>query len=97
MLRTELTVSTRWIAGPVMRWIGLISYEIFLVHLLVLDAVMRLMDYPLFTGSLLTVFVLTALLSLPPAWLLFRLVERPARRLRDRVGAPRSAPQPSRS
>ena len=97
VLRTELTVSTRWIAGPVMRWIGLISYEIFLVHLLVLDAVMRLMDYPLFTGSLLTVFVLTALLSLPPAWLLFRLVERPARRLRDRVGAPRSAPQPSRS
>lgn len=97
VLRTELTLSTRWIAGPVMRWIGLISYEVFLLHLLVLDAVMRLMDYPLFTGSLLTVFVLTVAVSLPLAWLLFRLVERPARRLRERVDVPRSAPQPSRS
>jgi peptidoglycan/LPS O-acetylase OafA/YrhL len=97
VLRTELTTTTRWIGGPVMRRVGLISYELFLVHLVVLDGVMRLMDYPVFTGSLLTVFVLTAALSLPLAWLLYRLVERPARRLRGRVGVPRSAPQPSRS
>lgn len=97
VLRTELTPTTRWIAGPVMRWLGLISYELFLVHLVVLDGVFRLMDYPVFTGNLLIVFVLTAGLSIPLAWLLFRVVERPARRLRDRVGAPRSAPQPSRS
>lgn len=97
VLRPELTPGTRWVAGPVMRWLGLISYEIFLVHLLVLDGVMHLLDYPVFTGSLLKVFVLTAGLSVPLAWGLFRLVELPARRLRGRVGGPRSVPQPRRS
>ena len=97
VLRPELTPSTRWIAAPVPRWVGRISYEVFLVHLIVLDGVMRLMDYPLFTGSLLIVFVLTTALSLPAAWLLFRLVEVPARRLRTRIDASSPAPPPSRS
>lgn len=97
VLRPELTPSTRWIAAPVPRWIGRISYEVFLVHLVVIDGVMRLMDYPLFTGSMLIVFLLTTTLSLLPAWLLFRLVEVPARRLRARIDASSSAPRPSRS
>ncbi len=97
VLRTELTPGTRWIAGPVMLWLGSISYEIFLVHVVVLEGVMRLLDYPVFTGSMLKAFALTVALSVPAAWLLFRTVEKPVRRLRGLVATGRSAPRPARS
>lgn len=97
VLRTDLTPGTRWIAGPAMLWLGSISYEVFLVHVVVLEGVMRLMDYPVFTGSVLKAFALTTGLSVPAAWLLFRAVEKPVRRLRGLVGAPRSEPRPARS
>jgi peptidoglycan/LPS O-acetylase OafA/YrhL len=76
------TPVTAWLNAPVMQWLGKISYEIFLVHLIVLEGVMRLLDQPVFTGNTGATFVLTATLSIPAAWLLFTAVERPTRRLR---------------
>jgi peptidoglycan/LPS O-acetylase OafA/YrhL len=96
VLRPELTAGTRWVGGPAMRWLGAISYEIFLVHIVVLEGVMRVLDLETFTGSALQVFVLTLAVSVPLAWLLYRTVERPVRRLRDRVGSARPEPRPVR-
>ena len=59
-----------------MIWLGDISYEIFLVHLIVIEAVLVVLDYPVFTGSVAYVFVLTAAASIGLAWLLRSLVDR---------------------
>lgn len=48
--------------------LGEISYEIFLVHILILEYVMHLLDQPVFTGSLWLTFTLTVVLSIPAAW-----------------------------
>jgi peptidoglycan/LPS O-acetylase OafA/YrhL len=96
VLRPELTAGTRWVGGPAMRWLGLISYELFLVHVAVLEGVMRVLDLETFTGSALQVFVLTLAVSVPLAWLLYRAVERPVRRLRDRDESAAPEPRPVR-
>jgi peptidoglycan/LPS O-acetylase OafA/YrhL len=67
-----------------LRWLGEISYSIFLVHVLVLDLAFRLFDWPLFTGSFLGVFATVLPLSVALAALLYRFVELPAMRWTNR-------------
>jgi peptidoglycan/LPS O-acetylase OafA/YrhL len=67
-----------------LRWLGEISYSIFLIHVLVLDFAFSFLDWTLFTGSFLGVFATVLPVSVALAALLYRFVERPAMRWRDR-------------
>ena len=59
-------------AAPVVR-LGEISYEIFLLHVIIMEIVMAsVLHWPVFTGLLPVVFVVTLALTIPPAWLLHR-------------------------
>lgn len=59
-------------AAPVVR-LGEISYEIFLLHVIIMEVVMAsVLRWPVFTGSWPVVFVVTLALTIPPAWLLHR-------------------------
>lgn len=71
----------RWL-----RHLGLISYGIFCIHLPIMHAVMAITDWPLFGGNGAALWLVTVLLSVVGAELLYRLVERPASRLRHRAG-----------
>lgn len=56
-------------------WLGEISYEVFLLHALVMALVMGVvLRWPLFTGSLPVLYGLTLLISVPLAWGLHRVV-----------------------
>jgi peptidoglycan/LPS O-acetylase OafA/YrhL len=55
-------------------WLGVISYEIFLVHLVVIEFVMDMLGYASFQGSAVGVFVVTTVFSIPVAWALHRLL-----------------------
>ncbi|SDS22726.1 Peptidoglycan/LPS O-acetylase OafA/YrhL, contains acyltransferase and SGNH-hydrolase domains [Nocardioides scoriae] len=74
---------TRAFSHPAARHLGLVSYSLFCLHLPVLHLVMWLTGWELFDGHLLGIFVLTVVLSLVAAELAYRLVERPAMRLRS--------------
>ncbi len=61
-------------------WLGEISYEIFLLHVLVMALVLGLiLRWPLFTGSLPGLYAVTLLITIPLAWALHRLTA-PSRR-----------------
>ena len=77
--------------NPVMRFAGDISYGVFLYHLIVLDAVMALLDNPLWTGKVLQVLPLTLAGSVALAAVSFRFLERPA------IGRAHQAPRPEPS
>ncbi len=63
----------RLLASPPMVWLGEISYEIFLIHLVTMEIVMvELLRYPIYTGSMLILFVVTVVVTIPLAWLLHR-------------------------
>jgi peptidoglycan/LPS O-acetylase OafA/YrhL len=86
---------TRVMSGRVLRRLGHISYAVFCLHLVVLHFVMWVTPYEIFVGSNgPQVLGLTLLITLPLAELLYRLVERPAMRLRN-VG--RSTPAATRA
>ena len=54
--------------------LGEISYEIFLLHVLVMALVLGVMlRWPLFTGSLPGLYALTLLMTIPLAWALRKL------------------------
>jgi peptidoglycan/LPS O-acetylase OafA/YrhL len=64
---------TRLLGTRPMVWLGEISYEIFLIHLVVMEiAMIKVLHQPVYTGSMLNLFVATMLLTIPPAWLLHR-------------------------
>lgn len=65
------------LANRPLRYLGDISYGVFLYHLLVLDGVMRLLDNRLFSGSVLQVLPLTVLGAGLMAATSFRYLERP--------------------
>ncbi|AZG46752.1 acyltransferase family protein [Gordonia insulae] len=59
-----------------MVWLGDISYEFFLVHVVVLEVVMDVLGFGVFGGSTPVAFVVTTAVSVPVAWALHR-VTRP--------------------
>jgi peptidoglycan/LPS O-acetylase OafA/YrhL len=62
------------LASRPMVWLGEISYEIFLVHLLTMEfAMVELVRYRIYTGSMTVLFVMTLVITIPPAWLLHRV------------------------
>jgi len=67
---------TRLCGSAPMVWFGEISYEFFLVHVVVLEVMMDVLNYRVFTGSFMIAFVTTTLVSIPLAWALHR-VTRP--------------------
>ncbi|WP_197381948.1 acyltransferase family protein [Mycolicibacterium mengxianglii] len=63
-----------FLASRPMVWLGEISYEIFLVHLVLMELVMvEVLRQPVYTGSMWQLFAVTMLVSVPVAWLLHRL------------------------
>lgn len=63
----------RLLATRPMVWLGEISYEIFLIHLITMEIVMvDVVRYPVYTGSMLNLFVVTMVVTIPLAWLLHR-------------------------
>ena len=61
------------LASRPMVWLGEISYEIFLVHLVVMElAKVEVLRSQVYTGSVLQLFVVTMVLTIPVAWLLHR-------------------------
>lgn len=65
-----------------LRRMGWISYSLFCLHMCVLQFVMWVTDYPLFGGHGLQIWAFTLVLSLIVSDLTYRLVERPALRLK---------------
>ena len=64
---------SRFLASRPMVFLGEISYEIFLVHLIVMELVMvELLRQPIYTGSPWVLFVATVVATIPVAWLLHR-------------------------
>jgi peptidoglycan/LPS O-acetylase OafA/YrhL len=56
-----------------MVWLGEISYEIFLIHLIVMEiAMVDVLRYPIYTGSMPTLFLVTLAMTIPLAWVLHR-------------------------
>jgi peptidoglycan/LPS O-acetylase OafA/YrhL len=63
----------RLLATRPMVWLGEISYEIFLIHLVTMEiAMVEVVRYPVYTGSMLNLFVATLAITIPLAWLLHR-------------------------
>ncbi len=64
---------SRWLASRPMVFLGEISYEIFLIHLVTMELVMvEIVRYPIYTGSVWMLFFGTLVVTIPPAWLLHR-------------------------
>jgi peptidoglycan/LPS O-acetylase OafA/YrhL len=67
----------RLLTSRPMVWLGEISYEIFLLHVLVMAVVLgAVLGWPLFTGSLPGLYLLTLGVTVPLAWLLHRVTAR---------------------
>ncbi|UXA12125.1 acyltransferase [Mycobacterium sp. SMC-8] len=63
----------RLMASRPMVFLGEISYEIFLIHLITMELVMvEILRYPIYTGSVWLLFFGTLAVTIPPAWLLHR-------------------------
>jgi peptidoglycan/LPS O-acetylase OafA/YrhL len=63
----------RAMASRPMVFLGEISYEIFLIHLVTMELVMvEILHFHIYTGSMLWLFVVTILVTIPLAWLLHR-------------------------
>ena len=63
----------RALASRPMVWLGEISYEIFLIHLIVMEVAMaEVLHWRVYTGNMVTLFVVTLAMTIPLAWLLHR-------------------------
>ncbi|KAA0112988.1 acyltransferase [Mycolicibacterium sp. P9-22] len=64
-------------ARPVV-WLGEISYEIFLLHVIAMEfAMAEVLHWPTFTGSMPGLFFVTTAMTVPAAWLLHRWTRTP--------------------
>ncbi|ULE31527.1 acyltransferase family protein [Mycobacterium sp. IDR2000157661] len=64
---------SRVLASRPMVFLGEISYEIFLIHLITMELVMvEILRYPIYTGSITMLFLVTLVVTVPLAWLLHR-------------------------
>ncbi|MGD9517612.1 acyltransferase family protein, partial [Mycolicibacterium sp.] len=64
---------SRFMASRPMVFLGEISYEIFLIHLVTMELVMvEILRSPVYTGSVWQLFFGTLVVTIPPAWLLHR-------------------------
>ena len=64
---------SRLLATRPMVWLGEISYEIFLIHLITMEfAMVYVVRYHVYTGSMLNLFIATLVLTIPLAWVLHR-------------------------
>lgn len=64
---------SRSLASRPMVWLGEISYEIFLIHLITMEFAMDyIVGAHVYTGSMLYLYVATLLVTIPLAWLLHR-------------------------
>ena len=64
---------SRVLASRPMVSLGEISYEIFLVHLILMEvAMVEVLHWRVYTGSTLALFAVTMILTIPVAWLLHR-------------------------
>ncbi|KUI30717.1 acyltransferase [Mycobacterium sp. GA-2829] len=64
---------SKLLASRPMVFLGEISYEIFLIHLITMEVVMvEILRYPIYTGSMLWLFVGTMVVTIPLAWVLHR-------------------------
>ncbi|MBJ7465011.1 MAG: acyltransferase, partial [Mycolicibacterium sp.] len=60
-------------ASRPMVFLGEISYEIFLIHLIIMELVMvEILRDPVYTGSMTALFLGTMVATVPLAWLLHR-------------------------
>ncbi|GAA4759090.1 acyltransferase [Nocardioides endophyticus] len=71
------------LSGPVLYWLGDISYGIFAIHMLVLNAVFAVLDIDIFTGRYLTVATATLTVTIVLASVSFYLFERPILRAKN--------------
>lgn len=78
------------------RWLGLVSYGLFLWHPLVIEIFYLVGDRPLFTGGLLETFTVTMAGGLAFAALSYYGVERPIQALADRRHPRPTTSQPQR-
>jgi hypothetical protein len=72
------------------RWLGEISYSIFLFHLVLMFTLVDRLHLQLFRGGFSTLFPLTVVAAVVVAWLSYRLIEKPVQsyvRRRTRRGA----------
>jgi peptidoglycan/LPS O-acetylase OafA/YrhL len=64
-------------SGPVV-WLGEISYEIFLLHVITMEIAMTsILRWSAFTGSMPVLFAVTLAVTIPLAWLLHRWTRLP--------------------
>ncbi|EHI14676.1 acyltransferase family protein [Mycolicibacterium thermoresistibile] len=64
---------SRVLGSRPMVFLGEISYEIFLIHLILMEvAMVEILRSPVYTGSMFWLFVWTMVLTIPLAWLLHR-------------------------
>ena len=69
----------RVLASRPMVWLGEISYEIFLIHLVTMEfAMVYVVREHVYTGSMLNLFVVTLVVTIPLAWLLHRVTRVPS-------------------
>ncbi len=66
------------LASRPMVWLGEISYEIFLIHLVTMEfAMVYIVRAHVYTGSMLYLFIATLVVTIPLAWLLHRFTRVP--------------------
>lgn len=72
--------ATAFLRHPVLVWLGEISYEFFLVHVMVLEWTMTEIGYQTFQGSMIAVLIVTTVISIPLSYVLRRVTDLITRR-----------------